>query len=177
MSKNEKKITDSGRLSEIKFQNAVFFVKNIEKSKDFYTRILGQKISEDYGRYVGFEGGFGIWEAEFALQTIFSESKVDYTVGNTTEIAFESPEVEKIYYQLEKENIKFIHPIKIQPWGQKVFRFYDFDHHIIEIGEPLSIVVIRFYKQGISIENIAKTTNMPLEVIKEIIEQFKFNKE
>lgn len=32
--------------------------------------------------------------------------------------------------------VELIHPIERQAWGQKVFRFYDPDGHIVEVGEP-----------------------------------------
>ncbi|WP_083189975.1 hypothetical protein [Orenia metallireducens] len=33
-----------------------------------------------------------------------------------------------------------------QPWHQKVFRIYDYDKHIVEIGESMEAVVIRYHK-------------------------------
>jgi len=33
-----------------KYTGAVFFVDNVEKTKTFYTNILGQKIEMDFGR-------------------------------------------------------------------------------------------------------------------------------
>jgi hypothetical protein len=33
--------------------------------------------------------------------------------------------------------VELIHPILQQAWGQRVFRFYDPDRHIVEIGEPM----------------------------------------
>jgi catechol 2,3-dioxygenase-like lactoylglutathione lyase family enzyme len=37
-----------------KYCGSAFFVDNVEKSKKFYTDILGQKIDMDFGRCVGF---------------------------------------------------------------------------------------------------------------------------
>ena len=44
---------------------------------------------------------------------------------------------------LKKENIRFIHYINKQEWGQKVLRCYDPDMHIIEIGEPLHLEYLK----------------------------------
>ena len=49
-----------------KYNGSVFFVKNVEKSKKFYTEIVGQKIEMDFGRCVGFIGGFSIWKRSYA---------------------------------------------------------------------------------------------------------------
>ena len=45
-----------------KYQAAVFFVSDINKSKQFYSEILEQKIVADFGKNVGFEGGLSIWD-------------------------------------------------------------------------------------------------------------------
>ena len=55
------------------------------------------------------------------------------------DIYFETNELEKMEKMLEKERVVFIHKIKQQEWGQKVFRCYDPDMHIVEIGEPLHL--------------------------------------
>jgi hypothetical protein len=31
--------------------------------------------------------------------------------------------------------VEYVHPLREQPWRQRVVRFYDPDHHIIEVGE------------------------------------------
>ncbi|MDX9802546.1 MAG: hypothetical protein RBS96_00715, partial [Dehalococcoidales bacterium] len=54
------------------------------------------------------------------------------------------------------------------PWGQRAIRFYDPDNHIIEIGEPMPAVIRRLLKSGISEEEVAKRTSMPLEEIVKI---------
>ncbi|GAH41494.1 unnamed protein product [marine sediment metagenome] len=56
-----------------------------------------------------------------------------------------------------------------QPWGQRCFRIYDPDNHIIEFGEPMPTVIKRFSSQGLSIEEIVKKTLMPLEIVKKVL--------
>ena len=29
-----------------------------------------------------------------------------------------------------------VHPIRMEPWGQRVFRIFDPDKHVVELGEP-----------------------------------------
>ena len=159
------------KLNNLKFESAVFFVRDVEKSKIFYVNILGQKIIMDFGRNVAFEGNFAIWEEEYALNTIFSENAKKKKVGgNNTEIYFESTNIEEVYQKLEKENIKLIHSIVEAPWGQRSFRVYDPDNHIIEIGEPMSVVVIRLHKEGMSPEEITNKSMMPIEIVNKILE-------
>lgn len=32
--------------------------------------------------------------------------------------------------------VELIHPLRREPWGQRVFRFHDPDGHIVKISEP-----------------------------------------
>ena len=157
-----------------KFESAVFFVKDVEKSKNFYVNVLGQKILMDFGRNVGFEGGFAIWEAEYALNTIFEENSSKMLVGgNNSEIYFEVANLDALFQKLKKESIEVIHPIREHPWGQRGFRFYDPDHHIIEVSEPMFSIVARMYQNGMSIEEIGKKSMMTKEFIEMVIENIK----
>jgi hypothetical protein len=60
--------------------------------------------------------------------------------------------------------------LREQPWGQRVFRVYDPDGHIVEIGEPMPVVIQRFLAQGMSAEEAAERTSMPLEIVQKIAE-------
>ena len=62
----------------------------------------------------------------------------------------------------------FIHNIEQQPWGQRVLRFYDPDRHIIEIGEPMSAFVRRFLLEGLTAEEAAELTSVPLADVQRI---------
>lgn len=157
-----------------RFESAVFFVKDVEKSKNFYANILGQKITMDFGRNVGFEGGFAIWDVEYALNTIFSEKARSKKIGsNNSEIYFESTDLENLYEKLKEKGVKIIHATRTHPWGQKAFRVFDPDKHIIEFGEPMFIVVNRYHEQGMTIEEISKKTLMPIENINSILKNLK----
>ena len=102
MSKKDRE-NKSGNL---KFESAVFFVQDVEKSKNFYVNILGQRIVMDFGRNVAFEGNFAIWEKNYALNTIFHEKAKKIKVGsNNSEIYFESDHIEEVYQELERKKI------------------------------------------------------------------------
>jgi lactoylglutathione lyase len=45
-----------------KYQAAVFFVADIQKAKHFYSEVLGQRVVQDFGANVTFEGGLSLWE-------------------------------------------------------------------------------------------------------------------
>ena len=69
------------------------------------------------------------------------------------EIYFEIPNLDEI--QKLKNNTEIIYSIREHPWGQRAFRIYDPDHHIIEIAESMSSVVIRLHHERKSIDKIA----------------------
>lgn len=153
-----------------KYQAAVFFVSDVEKSKHFYNVILGQKITVDFGANVGFEGGLSIWEKNYALNTIFKDKASNLAIGgNNAEIYFEAQNLESLFESLVRQQVNVIHSIREHPWGQRAFRIQDPDNHIIEIGESMVDVVLRLHKEGFSVEDIAEKSMMPQESIENIL--------
>jgi catechol 2,3-dioxygenase-like lactoylglutathione lyase family enzyme len=154
----------------VTFQGSVIFVKDIKVSRIFYEELLGQKIMVDFGPVVGFEGGFSIWQVDRAY-TILFDTKVNYpaVLGyRNLELCFEDSEIQTIWERISSKNIKLVHPLREQPWGQLVFRIYDPDEHIVEIGEPIPVFVSRFLVQGMSVEEVAERTSLPKQAIEEI---------
>ena len=162
------KVTSQNTLT---YQAAVFFVSDIAKSKHFYSVILGQKIVADFGANVGFEGGLSIWEKNYALNTVFGEKAKEIKVGaNNAEIYFESSNINELFNSLSKNATTVIHPVREHPWGQKAFRIYDPDNHILEFAEPMSAVVLRLHNNGLSVDEIAQKSMMPPEFIKAVLQ-------
>jgi catechol 2,3-dioxygenase-like lactoylglutathione lyase family enzyme len=157
---------------DIKFEGSVIFVKDVKASRRFYEDLLGQKVEDDFGRFVGYEGGFGIWEADFAHQLIYDEPLEESgPLGKRNlELYFETEDIEEAWDRFSETAVKLVHPMIEQPWGQRVFRLYDPDGHIVEIGEPLPVVAKRLLNQGRSPEEVAEKTMMPLEAVKKIAE-------
>ena len=153
------------------YRSCVLLVKDIEKSKQFYNTVLGQKIVMDFGRNVSFEDGLAIWEKDYALNLIFQEKKPEIKVGtNNVEIYFETENLDDLYKNLTGK-VRFIHSIMEHSWGQRAFRVYDPDDHIIEFAESMENVVLRLYNQDLSVEEIAKKSMMPMEFIKLVLEK------
>jgi len=154
------------------FCSVVLLVEDIEKSKYFYNSVLGQKVVMDFGKNVGFEGGLAIWEKDYALDLIFQEKTQKIEVGaNNSEIYFESADLDDLIKRLAKEEIKVIHSIREQPWGQRTFRVYDPDNHIVEFAESMESVVQRLHIRGFNLEEIAKKSMMPMEFIKVVLQK------
>ena len=157
---------------EFKFTSAVLFVKDIKASRDFYEGLLGQKVLADHGPNVGFEGGFAIWEAAHAGQIVHGKPvQTEGPLGrDNLEIYFENSEMEKAAALLKEAGVSFVHEMVEQPWGQRVLRVYDPDGHIVEVGEPMPAVVLRFHAQGLDADALSKRTSMPIEFVRIILE-------
>ena len=121
------------------FCNTIVLVKDIKVSKKFYTEVMGLKIISDYDTIVTFENHFVIHDSNNLLNTIYGKKPAKNLLRGkrNIDIYFESDDLEAEYKKVSESGTKIIHGIKEQHWGQKVFRFYDPDNHIVEIGEPL----------------------------------------
>ncbi len=126
----------------VKFANTIVFVKDIEKSKNFYTEILGLKIVNDYGTVIMFEDHFVIHNSKSIIKTVFKTFNLRSIFKQGKKnilIYFESIQLNEIFEKVKKSKVKIIHKIEKQAWGQQVFRFFDPDNHLVEIGEPFRL--------------------------------------
>jgi catechol 2,3-dioxygenase-like lactoylglutathione lyase family enzyme len=153
------------------FHSAVLLVRDIEKAKRFYSAVLGQKIVFDFGRNVVFEGGLAIWDRDYALDLIFGEKNKSQVGASSVEIYFETGALDELFDRLSEEKVEFIHSIREEPWGQRVFRVFDFDRNILEFAESMESVVLRLNGQGLGFDEIAKKSKMPLDFIERVLEK------
>ena len=154
----------------MKYVCCLIVVEDIQKARNLYEKLLGQKVINDFGENVGFEGGFAIHKREHFERLINGRKVVPGS--NTSELYFEDDDIEKVEKALIEEGLTFIHPIKEQPWRQRVMRFYDYDKNIIEIGERMEYTIHRLHKDGLNTEEIMKCTYMPKEVIESAIREY-----
>lgn len=152
----------------MKFHSPAIFVKDIEKSKNFYIRLLKQKIEHDFGKNVIFEDGLTIWE--ISPEHIISKRLKTDTKTNNFELYFETNSLDETYKELKEEGIEFLHAIHEEPWGQRTIRFFDYDKHLIEIGEPMETFVMNMNKKGLSENQIAEKSGIAIEVVKQILQ-------
>ena len=152
-----------------KYHSSVFFVSDVEKSKKFYRDLLGQKIEMDFGRCVGFIGGFAIWERSYAHKMMGVKEEDTPINKNDAELYFECEDLDALFVKLKSEKISFVHDIVEQPWAQRCFRIYDPDNHIIEFAEPMTVVIERLYNEGLTHNQIVKKSLMPVEIVLDVI--------
>ncbi|MFA0833694.1 MAG: VOC family protein [Methanobacterium formicicum] len=160
-------------MMKIKYICPLITVQDIDKSRKFYEDVLKQEVEMDHRANVAFKDGFAIHDAEHYNELLGESSAIHGNVNknanvnkNFMELYFESEEMDSVQEKLESLNCRFVHKTRVQPWGQRVLRFYDPDGYIIEVGEPLEFVVRRFAGHGFSTEEIAERCSVPLEFVK-----------
>jgi len=153
----------------IKFSSSVLMVKDVNLSRNFYEGLLEQTVALDHGECLGFVGGFSIWQQDRAWKIMqFEEDKFpNQSHDHRFELYFETDDLDGILKKIIEAKFELVHEIFEQPWGQRVLRVFDPDRHLVELGEPMSVVIRRFLKIGMKVEEVALRTSMPLEIILE----------
>lgn len=153
----------------MKYTGSCIAVNNIEESRYFYEKLLGQTVKYDFGENITFEGDFALQLKPHFAQMINLSTEDLKTKSNNFEIAFETKDLESFITRLKKSKFKveFLHDVIEHAWGQRVIRFYDPSQNIIEVGEDMKVVCSRYLQQGMSVEETAAKTQFPVEFVKE----------
>jgi catechol 2,3-dioxygenase-like lactoylglutathione lyase family enzyme len=148
----------------------VVFCRDIAASRRFYEDLLGQEVEMDFGPNVGFKGGLALWQVEHAFQMIHERASesTDPLGRQNLELYFETAELEAASARFSKAGVEYLHSLREQPWGQRAFRVYDPDGHIVEVGEPMPAVILRLLGEGLPTEAVAEKTGMPIEIVQQI---------
>ena len=154
------------------FVSSIIVVEDVLRSCMLYEKILNMKVSGDFGIYnVGFEGGLSLYRKTFFQELI--DGQVDLDRHNNVVLYFEVENLEDLEQEIARNGFEFIHRIREQPWKQRIFRFYDYDNHILEIAERMDIVIYRLQQNGNTMEEIAKLTGYPMDQVLQELEKHK----
>ncbi|MBN2734552.1 MAG: VOC family protein [Methanomicrobiaceae archaeon] len=168
------KINPVGNKKPFSYHSTVLFVNDVEKSKNFYTQVMGEEIALDLGLNIGFQSGLAIWDGNYGRNVIFGEEILKeeaFGSKRMLELYYETDDMDKTYEILKSSDTEFVHNIKEQPWCQLTVRILDPDGHMIEIGEKMDVCVKRLYKSGKTPEQIAESTTMPLDIVNYMLNQ------
>ena len=147
----------------MKMKNPMLVVTDIDKSVEFYQKVLGLHVIMDFGANKTLTGGLALQSLESWQEFIETDDVV--FVGNSSEVYFEEENFDIFTDKLKKCAVEYVHPVKEHSWGQRVVRFYDPDKHIIEVGENIKTVCKRFLDNGMTPEQVAERMDVPMKFV------------
>lgn len=147
----------------MKLKNPMLVVNDIEKSVEFYKKVLGLRVITDFGANKTLTGGLSLQTLETYKDFIDTDT-ISFG-GNNFEIYFEEDDFDSFVDNLKNYDIEYVHPVKEHSWGQRVVRLYDPDKHIIEVGENIKVVCRRFLDSGMTCEEVTKRMDVPVEFV------------
>lgn len=147
----------------MKLKNPMLVVKDIDKSVEFYKKILGLRVVVDFGTNKTLTGGLCLQTLE-TYKDFIGTDEISFG-GNNFEVYFEEDDFDKFVEKLKECDVEYVHPVKEHSWGQRAVRFYDLDKHIIEVGENLQSVCKRFLNSGMTAEEVAKRMDVPIKFV------------
>lgn len=153
----------------MEFKSSMLIVKDLEKTKAFYTSLLGLTVlGEMGGANVAFSGGLAAQtESSWAAFT-GSDPAVFRYGGHDMELYFEERDFDDFVKKVKAAGVEIVSET-VMPYGQKVLRIYDPDKHIVEVGEDMGVMMRRLRSEGLSVEQIAQKTFMPLPAIEHLL--------
>ncbi len=151
----------------MKLKNILLVVNDIDRSKKFYHDLFGLEVLTNFGGNVILTEGLVLQDKSIWEQLIGQESVQGHA---DAELYFEENDLDAFQERLKKhpDAVSYLNPLMEHTWGQRVIRIYDPDRHVIEIGEALDHVVRRLCKDGMSPEQTAEKTGLPLDQVKGI---------
>jgi catechol 2,3-dioxygenase-like lactoylglutathione lyase family enzyme len=155
----------------IQFHSPCVFVSDLARARTFYEEGLGQEPSLVLDGYVVYPG-FCLWRTDTARKHVFGEPDTPAAgpMGHDNfELYFETELLEDAWERL-MPRAEAIHPMKIQPWGQRCFRVRDPEGHILEVAEPMETVIRRLSDQGQSPAAIAAATMMDPDFVRNVLD-------
>lgn len=99
----------------MKFSAALIVVDDIAKSKQFYEKVLGQKVKFDFGENITFEGDFSLQSKASWQKFIDKKEKDIIQQNNSFELYFEEDNFDKFMYIIDTNDIECLHSIKEYP--------------------------------------------------------------
>jgi len=147
----------------MKLKNPMLVVTDINKTVEFYKKVLGLRVIMDFGANKTLTGGLALQTVESYKDFIGTDS-ISFG-GNNFEIYFEEDNFDKFVEKLKECEVEYVHPVKEHLWGQRVVGFYDPDKHIIEVGENMKVVCRRYLDSGMTPEQVAERMDVPMKFV------------
>jgi catechol 2,3-dioxygenase-like lactoylglutathione lyase family enzyme len=119
----------------VQFRNPILFVRDMEASKAFYNGLLGIGIKEDLDTFVLLEGNLGLHRADLFYEYLQKPYSGEAMGRDNLDLYFTSDHLPELQQRLIDAGFEVFFPLQLTAWGETLFRVYDPDRHIVEIGD------------------------------------------
>lgn len=147
----------------MKYNCPVLVVTDMDKTVEFYKKVLGLRVITDFGANKTLTGGLALQTIE-TYKDFIGTNHISFG-GNDFEVYFEEDDFDQFAEKLKECAVEYVHPVKEHRWGQRVVRFYDPDKHIIEVGENMEAVCRRFLNAGMTPQQVAERMDVPVDFV------------
>lgn len=88
------------------------------------------------------------------------------------ELCFETEDLDHFLEQLRRyPGAERLGDVVEHGWGQRVVRFYDLDGHLVEVGEDMGMVVRRFLRSGMTMEEVSDRMDVSMGDLEKLLER------
>ena len=119
----------------VQFRNPILFVRDMEASKAFYHGLLGIGINENFDTFVLLEGNLGLHRADLFYEYLQKPYSGEAMGRDNLDLYFTSDHLPELQERLIAAGFVVFFPLQQTAWGETLFRVYDPDRHIVEIGD------------------------------------------
>ncbi len=156
----------------MRLEGYMLITRDIDASRDFYCRVMQAEVLMDMGNHVVFSEGFSLLlESDWSRFAGVAKTDVAYR-HRSGQLVFEVDDIRAFLRRLGTfPEVHILHEVRKHPWGRWAVRFYDPDGHIIEVGESMKVVIKRFLRQGVSVEETARRSEFPESYVRSCLEE------
>lgn len=149
----------------MQYKGTLIVISDMNVSMKFYQDLLGMHVVGDFGANVQLDNGLFL-QTKDTWENIIENKEITLS-HNAGELYLETQDMDAFLKLLESFQVEYVNEPIEHSWGQRAVRFYDPDHHIIEVSEDLVMVMKRFSDSGMSVEKVAVRMDVPVSYIKD----------
>ncbi len=159
-------------MMDLRFHSTVIFTQELKQLRDFYEIFLGQQVEEDFGNCVVFKGGFTIWklEKEYPVSQELGY-RYDHLGNRNLELCFETDTFGKMVEHILSVDLRILHNVTEEKWGQYTIRFFDPEGNLVEVGESMHCFVNRMVDSGMDIDAVARKTGLSEQLVTRLLKE------
>ena len=152
----------------IRFEGPALMVRDLRACREFYEILLEREILFQVGDcYVAYKDRLSLWGMDGAHQMVFGRAPGPAGAEpERFELYFESEDPAGVLSRMRAKGVPVVQDLHEAPWGQRVIRVRDPEGNLVEVAEPMPMVAKRFLSQGLSPEETAARTMLPVEMVR-----------